>query len=334
MNVMFGWRRIAWTLVLAGLAGLLISVDFSSTPGWVVATREMAVGLVCLVVFGVFERWPARLPGWIARWALQVLTVAFVVPWAVLALYVLITPAGDPPFYRVEQRLNGFMHHVMITLLVAPWAAVAALFHKGDFERARLERQAVDARLRLIESQIEPHFLFNTLANVRELVDEGSPQASAVLGSLIAYLRAAVPRLHDPATTMGHELQLVKAYLELMQMRMPDRLRFEIDADEAAKTARCPPTSLLTLVENAIRHGIDPAEDGGRIDVRVRVRNGRCVAEVSDTGVGISAASNSLGTGLSTLRERLQLAFGGDAQLRIASLTPHGVRAEVEFPAT
>jgi len=334
MKDMFGWRRIAWALGLSALAGLFISVDFSRTPAWVVASREMVVGLACLVAFGIFDRWPKRLPRWIARWALQVLAVAFVVPWTVLAVYIFTTPAGDPPFYRVETRLNGFMHHTMITLLVAPWAAVAALFRKGEFERTRLERQSLDARLRLIESQIEPHFLFNTLANVRELVDEGSPQASAVLGSLIAYLRASVPRLHDPTTTLGHELQLVKAYLELMQMRMPDRLRFEIDADEAAKSARCPPTSLLTLVENAIRHGIDPAEDGGRIDVRVRLRNGRCVAEVSDTGVGISPVTNGLGTGLSTLRERLQLAFGGDAQLRIASLTPHGVRAEVEFPAT
>jgi hypothetical protein len=341
---MFGWRRIAWTLGLCVPAGLVISIDFATTPAWSVVAREMFVALFCLAAFGVFERWPQRLPNWIARWALQVLAVAFVVPWAVLALYVLTTPPGDLPWYRVESRVNGFMHHTMITLLIAPWAAVAALFRQHEvfartqamtfeIEKGKLERKALDARLRLIESQVEPHFLFNTLANVRELVDDGSPQASAVLGSLIAYLRAAVPRLHDPTTTMGQELQLAKAYLELMQMRMPDRLQFAIDAAPEAGAVSCPPTTLLTLVENAIRHGIDPSEDGGRIDVRVRLQDGRCIAEVSDTGAGLGDASKGNGTGLDTLRERLQLAFGTDAQLRISSATPHGVRAEVEFPA-
>jgi hypothetical protein len=343
--LMFGWRRVAWALGLSGFAGLVISTAFPTTPAWVVAARAMVVGLACLIAFGTFEQWPARLPGWTARWAIQVLAVAFVVPWTVLAIYIFNTLPGDPPFYRDSARLNGFMMMTMCGLLIGPWTAVAALFKQRELairsqalafelEKSRLERKALDARLRLIESQVEPHFLFNTLANVRELVDERSPQASAVLGSLIAYLRASVPRLHDPATTMGHELQLVKAYLELMHLRMPDRLQFAIDADVAANAIRCPPTTLLTLVENAIHHGIDPSEEGGRIDVRVRLRDGRCIAEVSDTGVGLSDASQSLGTGLTTLRERLQLAFGGDAQLRIASVSPHGVRAEVEFPAT
>ena len=142
----------------------------------------------------------------------------------------------------------------------------------------------------------------------------GSPQAATVLDSLIAYLRAAVPRLHEPATTMEQELQLVRAYLELMHMRMPDRLQFDVQVDAAALKLRCPPTTLLTLVENAVRHGIDPSEEGGRIEVRVRVQDGRCRAEVTDTGVGLQGGGEGLGTGLSTLRERLQLVFGGDAQ--------------------
>jgi LytS/YehU family sensor histidine kinase len=118
-----------------------------------------------------------------------------------------------------------------------------------------------------------------------------------------------------------------------MQMRMPDRLGFTLQVDEAALALRCPPTTLLTLVENAVRHGIDPSEEGGAIDVRVRARDGRCVAEVRDTGVGLQSSGDSLGTGLSSLRERLQLAFGGDAHLRISSLVPRGVVVELDFPA-
>src|SRR5262249_12965211 len=158
--------------------------------------------------------------------------------------------------------------------------------------------------------QVAPHFLFNTLANVQALVDAGSPQASVVLRSLIAYLRAAVPRLHEPATTLGHELQLVQAYLELTHMRMPDRLQFALHVDEGARELRCPPITLLTLVENAVRHGIDPSEEGGRIEVDVRRRGDRCLVRVSDTGVGLEEEGGGLGTGLSTLRERLQLVFG------------------------
>ena len=185
-----------------------------------------------------------------------------------------------------------------------------------------------------MQAQVEPHFLFNTLANVQALVDAGSPQASAVLRSLVAYLRAAVPRLNEPATTLGQELDLVRAYLELMHMRIPDRLQFALHADEGVQMLRCPPMTLLTLVENAVRHGIDPSEEGGRIDVDVRRRGDRCLVRVSDTGVGLRASgSGGLGTGLSALRERLQLAFGGAAQLSITEQPPHGVSVVLDLPA-
>ena len=185
-------------------------------------------------------------------------------------------------------------------ILFAPWVALGALVRQNDalarhqalafeLERSELERQALDARLRLLQAQVEPHFLFNTLANVQALVDAGSPQAPPVLGSLIAYLRAAVPRLNEPATTLGQELQLVRAYLELMQMRMPDRLQFALHVDDAARTLRCPPMTLLTLVENAVRHGIDPSEEGGRIDIRrARCATAAAASASTDTGVGLA----------------------------------------------
>jgi LytS/YehU family sensor histidine kinase len=132
---------------------------------------------------------------------------------------------------------------------------------------------------------------------------------------------------------MGQELDLVRAYLELMQMRMADRLQFALHIEPAATQLKCPPMTLLTLVENAVRHGIDPSEEGGRIEVDVWLRDGICRVRVTDTGVGLKATGSGLGTGLSTLRERLQLAFGADAQLRLTEVEPHGVCAELEFPA-
>jgi sensor histidine kinase YesM len=231
-------------------------------------------------------------------------------------------------------------------LLFSPWIAIAALYRQisgqaeqqalaFELERSELARNALDSRLRLLQAQVEPHFLFNTLANVRELVDSGSPQASKVLSSLIAYLRAAVPNLNNAASTLGQELALVRAYLELMYMRMPDRLQYSFDVDEAALQISCPPMSLLSLVENAIRHGIDPSEEGGRIDVRVHLQGDRCVAQVSDTGVGMGGTQDSkgLGTGLVNLRERLHLVFGEQAQLSLSAIEPHGFLAEISFPA-
>ena len=196
--------------------------------------------------------------------------------------------------------MDGWAHLTFAGLLLAPWTALAAIVRQKDafardqqlmfaLERSELERQALDARLHLLQAQVAPHFLFNTLANVQALVDAGSPHASVVLRSLTAYLRAAVPLLHEPAATIDREMQLVRPYLELMQMRMPDRLHYAMHVDPSALTVRCPPTTLLTLVENAVRHGIDPSEEGGRIDVDIARRGERCVVRVADTGAGLQS---------------------------------------------
>jgi sensor histidine kinase YesM len=142
-----------------------------------------------------------------------------------------------------------------------------------------------------------------------------------------------VPLLDESSVTMEREVQLVRPYLELMQMRMPDRLQYSIDIDPSALKVRCPPTTLLTLVENAVRHGIDPSEEGGRIDVEIARCGERCVVRVTDTGVGLHEAANGLGTGLATLRERLQLIFGDAAHLRLTDNARGGVIVEVDMPA-
>jgi hypothetical protein len=342
LALILSWRRVRFALLASLPIGLLLSLG-NETATIVVVARAMVVGLSCLFAFGLFEQRPKRLPRWLPRTALQLIGVAAVVPLGALLAYWLTTE-GHPNFAQEHKRVVGWGSLTFAGVLFAPWIAVGAMLRQRDLfareqalafelERSEFERKALDARLRLLQAQVEPHFLFNTLANVQALVNAGSPQASRVLESLIAYLRAAVPRLHDPATTLGQELLLARAYLEVMQMRMPDRLQFALHIDEAARGLRCPPMTLLTLVENAVRHGIDPGEEGGRIDVEVRVRDGRCRVKVTDTGVGLQPASRGLGTGLSTLRERLQLAFGGDAQLRLTEVQPHGVCAELDFPA-
>jgi len=339
---MLGWRRVRVTLIASLLIGLLLGAA-SLVSTWIVVARTMIVGLCAMLVFGLFERWPARMPRWLARWVLQLAAIVATVPIGALLAYWLTTD-GAPNFAHDRQRMMGYGMLTFAGVLFAPWIAVGALVQQRDafardlatafaLERSELERKALDARFRLLQAQVEPHFLFNTLANVQALVEAGAPQASLVLQSLIDYLRAAVPRLHEQAATLDREVQLVRAYLQVMHMRMPDRLQFDLRVDAAAASLQCPPITLLTLVENAVRHGIDPSEVGGRIDLRVSVQAGRCHVRVTDTGVGLKQMGHGLGTGLATLRERLQLAFGGDAQLRLSEVAPHGVCAELSFPA-
>ncbi len=339
----FHWRRMKVMLVTCFVLHLPILATWQASYA-VLVGRVLFIGCVVLLAFGLFERWPAHLPAWISRWALQVFAVAVAVPISTAIAYA-FTTIGDPAhWWQNQNRMFGFSIMTGLGLLVSPWIAVAALLrqikdeaHKlaltFELERSEYARNALDARLRLLQAQVAPHFLFNTLANVRELVSTGSPRAAPVLESLIAYLRATVPRLNQPASTLGQELELVHAYLTVMHMRMPDRLQFTVEAGDDARALVCPPMTLLTLVENAMRHGIDPSEEGGRIDVRVTVKDGRGHAEVSDTGMGLARDSTGLGTGLANLRERLQLAFGGDAHVTLGEIQPHGVRAEIEFPA-
>ncbi len=342
--LLLSWQRLTVTVVASTLIFVLLSLGWRSSATSLIV-RTTILGLLAMLAFGLFEQWPRRLPEWIGRWVLQVIAVAVTMPLGTCAIYVLSTKTNEPPFWTESDRLQGFAILTVMGLLVAPWLALAALVRQKDalsryqllqfeLERSKLERQAIDARMNLLQAQVAPHFLFNTLANIKALVDTGSPQASAVLASLIAYLHAAVPRLYEPVTTLEQELQLVQAYLELMHMRIPDRLQFKLRADAAVRELYCPPISVLTLVENAVRHGIDPSEIGGYIEIDAQREGNRCRIRVSDSGMGLSNEDMSSGTGLANLRERLRLMFGDAAHLTISARIPHGVNADLDFPAT
>lgn len=339
----FGWQRVTFTLAFSFAWGALFGLGWTS-GWWSAVVRFLGVGLVALAAFSLFEQWPRRLPRWLPRWMLQVVAVAACVPIVTTIMWIGSTQPGAPPFWEVPERLEGFGTLTGFGVFMAPWVALGALVRQKEaiayeqalaleLARSEADRLALDARLNLLQAQVAPHFLFNTLANIQALVESGSPKAPEVLRSLVAYLRAAVPRLDDPVTTLGQEIELVRAYLELMRMRLPDRLAYELKVDDAARSLRCPPMTLLALVENAVRHGIDPTEEGGSITVDVRLAEDRCWIRVADSGAGLQSAGRGLGTGLAALRERLTLVFGDDAKLVIRAREPRGVVAELEFPA-
>jgi hypothetical protein len=332
-------RRVAVALALALAVGLLLASFWKSSLSSLFLS-SITLALSATAVFSLFEVWPRRLPRWIERWALQVVAVGVALPMTAFVIHRLDVQGAPPHIANHDGLLLAF-----VGVLIAPWTALVAIVRQKEafarhqelafaLARSELERQALDARLHLLQAQVAPHFLFNTLANVQALVDAGSPHASALLRSLVEYLRAAVPLLHEPAATIERELRLVRPYLELMQMRMPDRLQYAMNVDASTLAVRCPPTTLLTLVENAVRHGIDPSEEGGRIDIDIARVGERCLVRVTDTGAGLQPSANGLGTGLQALRERLQLVFGDRAQLRLTSdATSGGFAVEVDMPA-
>ena len=330
---------LAVSIGFAVAAAAMISPIFV-TPIWVLLGRTLFVSMGCLLVFVATQRLPERwLPRWLPRWLLAVLAVALAAPLGTFMVYLLSVGGRVTDFTSSEPRLTGFFViscvalglGLLITLtaqLREREARSRSLALELELQRSRLEKQAVDARLALLQGQIEPHFLFNTLANVQALVETGSPRAAEVLKSLIAYLRAAMPRLHDSEPTLDNELALVRAYLELMRMRLPDRLSYSLRVDDALHAMALPSMSLLTLAENAVRHGIDPAEDGGTIEVGAERVGSVTRLWVADSGAGMHEHAQT-GTGLANLRARLAATYGAAAELVLSEVRPHGLRAEI-----
>ena len=201
---------------------------------------------------------------------------------------------------------------------------------------AALAAGALEARVAALQAQIEPHFLFNTLANVRRLYEVDVGQGKRMLGSLLDYLRAALPAMRRAETPLADELDLVRAYLTVLGHRMGDRLRFEVAYDPALGRTTIPPLIVPTLVENAIKHGLAPLPEGGTIRVEARVdptsRGDTLVIAVRDDGAGFSASCGS-GVGLANTRARLAAQFGAAARLELRENRPRGVVAEIHLPA-
>lgn len=196
---------------------------------------------------------------------------------------------------------------------------------------AELQRQAVDAQLRALQAQIEPHFLFNTLANVVSLIDTRPADARRMLERLIDLLRGSLSASRARQTTLGQELDLCRAYLEILAIRMRGRLRFDVDAEAGLRAQPVPPLLLQPLVENAIRHGLEPKVEGGRIGIAVRADGGRLRCTVEDDGVGFGALTRGGGVGLANLRERLAACYGSEARLSVEDAAP-GTRVQLLLP--
>jgi hypothetical protein len=198
-------------------------------------------------------------------------------------------------------------------------------------QRLQMERQIVQARLQAMRNQIEPHFLFNTLATVRRLHVADPEQGQALLRNFIEYLRLTMVNLDDPNHRLGQELALVRAYLGVVAVRMSGRLDARIEVADEFMNCGFPPLTLATLVENAVQHGIDPAPNGGTIVVRARRVGDTVEVAVVDDGVGFGDTLGG-GIGLANVRDRLRTMYGPRGRLMLEGNSPHGVRATIVVP--
>ena len=202
-------------------------------------------------------------------------------------------------------------------------------------ERESMQRQLSEAKMQMMQAQVEPHFLFNTLASVEHLIETNPPRASAMQRSLIQYLRAVLPQMRDNTlvTDLGREVDMVTSYLDLLKMRMEERLTVDMRIPDSLRSAAFPPMMLQSMVENAIKHGLECKPEGGTLKIVADLADGKLRVTVTDDGVGFGVVpSKGTGLGLPTIRERLRLLHGDGGQLHIAANSPTGVIAMVEVP--
>ncbi|MFZ6655281.1 sensor histidine kinase [Undibacterium sp. TJN19] len=266
--------------------------------------------------------------------------------WIVLAIFMLaalIVALHMEKFLWPEMMAShaaGLMPAMIMVFLfvtVLPMAIEQEVRHKAqaslqaEASKHQFERQMLEAKLAALQGQIEPHFLFNTLANTRALIHQDSARAEQMLNHLIAYLRAAMPDLRLSTTTLGQELDRAEAYLQIFQIRLGERFQFSVAASAEARLCLIPPLAVMSLVENAIKHGIEPQPGDVRIDIIAHCEAGQLQITVKDNGRGFHGELGS-GVGLLNVQERLLALFGEQAELSLQPQEEGGVSAMLILP--
>lgn len=317
--------RIGWfgALMLSGL--VLISLTLTLTGAWFGPSR-FKIGLKSLAVFLGMAITGAVVGGIAAK-------LAFAGDLSlVLEQFVQVAPQ-----ILIGGLVTGLVYAVLMVSIVQ--------YRRGQLQRnnsdlarqaqqERMRRQLADARLKLMQAQVEPHFLFNTLASVQQLAEHKAPEAAQLTAQLITFLRAGLASLREDTTTLAREFKAIDAYLTIMKTRMQDRLQFELDLPDTLKDIIMPPAMLISLVENAIKHGLEPHPDGGKISVMARLEDARLRLTVSDTGFGFSQSASTAGggVGLDNIRQRLRALFAQNARLIVAENVPRGFVAIIDIP--
>ncbi|MBB3194662.1 sensor histidine kinase [Roseateles terrae] len=258
--------------------------------------------------------------------------------------------AIDAPRVRYRRvHLGDFLDKLAVIFVLA--SALLKATYKGRIqaeakaaqatetaEAESLRRQVVEARMAAMQAQVEPHFLFNTLASIDHLIETDPPRASQMQRNLIALLRASMPTMREANANggvreLGREMAVIRPYLDILQMRMEERLQPDIQVPDGLLSAEFPPMMIQGLVENAIKHGLEPKAEGGSLKIKAEVVHGKLSVTVADTGLGFGrAATSGTGVGLANIRERLSLLYGKTASLTVAENQPSGTIVTITVP--
>jgi len=347
------WIGYAWTVVFCLVVALgftMVSMLFgrghgslSSLPDWwtwyqINVVVSLCIGFAVRIAFAVSEHAIGR--GRLARaWPWQRSLYFMVVPLLGVSLgwplgMLLAMGVDVRTFFSVEHP-ELFAGSVFIAVLIT---AIFQQFFWTKARQIRAENAATEAQLRLLQAQIEPHFLFNTLANVTSLMDSDTARAKRMLESFVDYLRASLSGLGHAGHTLGDEIDLVDAYLRIVKIRMEDRLDYRVDVPAPLRALPLPALTLQPLVENAVVHGLEPQIAGGTVRIAARVEGRSLTISVDDDGAGIAEPAPAggsrpgSGTALANIRLRLQQTYGSNASLLIEPAPHRGVRASLHLP--
>jgi sensor histidine kinase YesM len=338
------WLFLSIPLALAGamLAAYWVP-DFYFFEAW--PALNIAFLLIGFAIIPIFS--PA------ASLARKLIHIAVFAPLAAWFIAVLIGAAFDrfygndllQTFYLrfrvtlVAGLSAGLLYVAIVGAIVylrAQHVSIANKKLEAAKQESDISRQLTETKLRLLQAQIEPHFLFNTLASAQQLASKGAPEAAKLIGHLVRFLRISIPSMRDERGALQREFEQINAYLAIMQTRMGDRLQFSVNAPFELHDFPLPPALAMTLVENAIKHGIEPSRTGGRVDVSASRTDDRVTISVVDTGVGLAATAGEKevgsGLGLSNIAQRLQAIYGDAAKLSLKENPPHGCSATLVFP--
>jgi len=343
-------RNLLYTAIWSSLLALALTIlQVVFGRGGVSVVRVLAGTLVIsnligFTIHGALQLLETYLPREHIRLfrCAQVLAVAAASMFGIPLGNALIAGVNPLRFFQQASVLAGLAAFAMLTAVLMVMLLVAGERRLRRAEEAARQQEQIaaagrliaEARLRALQAQIEPHFLYNTLANVVSLIDAHPAKAKRMLERFIDYLRASLAASRAEHATVGSELDLAGAYLDVLGVRLEQRLRWRVESDAAARALPMPPMLLQPLVENAIMHGIEPKLEGGEIVVRARVADGLLCVEVLDTGLGLRPAPPRPGggVGLSNLRERLRQLAGGGARLELIENPAGGVTSRLLLP--
>lgn len=348
------FRDLVYTFILGlGFAMFFLALhayDLSRerffTQLWINLVISMSISYSIHVLFTLssFLLGPrlAQISGW--KWVAYYLIVPGC---GVFAGYCLAVLLINPAALRLDYfKTSVILNFAIVSVLVSCVLVFAYLVRERELrDKERIateqrralesERRALEAQLRMLQAQIEPHFLYNTLANAVGLIQPDPARARLLLERLIDYLRATLSASRDSDTLLQGEINTISAYLELMKLRMGERLRYRIEVGDEAASLSIPPMLLQPVVENAISHGLEPKIEGGEILLKAHVEKDHLHVLISDTGVGFQMAASSKpggGVGLANLRERMAALYGKQGSMNITENATGGVSVSLHLP--